>query len=401
MGMNMQWVAPVQTRILRGVDRFVPPTVKDADTLRRARSAVLLGFIGAGFAGVTGLIYWWLGSPMLSAAVSIIVVGCVWSPFAIRRGVSFAGVAHGVTFCTWLTTFVVVQRTGGFASPALLWSVLFPITIYPVGGRQGSLVWAALAAVQIALCFTFDRLGVPVAQDFPPAVIDVLRFSAVGLVVGANLVVVFIVDTVRQASEDAILKARQTMERERILSDMHDGLGSQLLGIMLRVRAKKMPADELMQALESCVDDLRLIVNSVDPTEPSLEVGLAELRSRVGPRCEAAGVALRWNVSLDGARPLPPAQHLQVLRSVQEMLTNALRHAKASTIDVDVRADDDGLTIAVGDDGCGFSLEQVPREGRGLVSLRTRAQRLGGVLEVEPRAPGVVVRIRAAYSRPS
>jgi signal transduction histidine kinase len=400
MPMSTPWFTSMQARILRRVDRFMPPNVKDADTLRRARSAVLLGFIGAGFSGLTGLIYWWLGSPTLAAAVSIIVVGCLWSPYGIRRGVSFAGVAHGVTLCTWLTTFVVVQRTGGFASPALLWSVLLPITMYPVGGRRGSLIWAGMAALQLVLSFTFDRLGVPVAQDFPPAVIDVLRFSAIGLVVGANLVVVFVVDTVRQASEEAILKARQTMERERILSDMHDGLGSQLLGIMLQVRARKMPHDELMQALESCVDDLRLIVNSVDPTEPSLEVGLAELRARVAPRCEAANVALRWRVDLDVHQPLPPATHLQVLRSVQEMLTNALRHARATTIDVEVRADADGLVVAVADDGQGFSLEALPKEGRGLVSLRTRAQRLGGVLEVQPQPRGVRVRIRVP-GRPS
>jgi len=384
----------VRGSLLRIVDRFTPPGLEDADALRRARGAVLLGCIGVFFAGSSALIYALLGSPISGAAVGLIAIACGITPFAVQRGISIRSIAHGITFSTWVVTFFVVQRTGGFSSPALIWSVLLPISMYPVDGKRGALVWAGLSALQVAICFFAVRLGVPTTQDFSPTVLGFIRATAVLLIVGANVLVLLIVDTIRQASEEALLRARQMIERERILGDMHDGLGSHLMGISLRVKAKKIADDELVQSLDSCVDDLRLIVNSIDPTEPSLEALLAEQRSRVVSRCDAANIELSWTVALNDDAPVPREQHLQILRAVQEMITNSLRHARTQKIDVEIRDDANGLLVSVADAGVGFSREAPPREGRGLVSLKTRARRLGGVLEVEPMNPGVRVRIR-------
>ena len=64
--------------------------------------------------------------------------------------------------------------------------------------------------------------------------------------------------------------------------------------MMIQVRAKSIDDERLLQGLEQFLDDLRLIVDSLDPLDRPFEVSLAELRGRIEPRCDAAGIELTW-----------------------------------------------------------------------------------------------------------
>lgn len=119
---------------------------------------------------------------------------------------------------------------------------------------------------------------------------------------------------------------------------------------------------------------------------------------RLGARCEALGITLDFQVDDDVVASFDAAQGMHVLRAIQEMVTNALRHAGASGIEVHIRsmgAAPDRIEVAVCDDGRGLVGAQNPR-GRGMKSLRARARKLGGELVVEPRSPG----LRVAIERP-
>ena len=89
-------------------------------------------------------------------------------------------------------------------------------------------------------------------------------------------------------------------------------------------------------------------------------------------------------------------QALQVLRALQEMFSNALRHSGSDRIDFSLTGPSDGdrsIAVEVRDHGRGFDPAATRAGARGLTSLRSRAHRLGGELTIEPAGPGTRVRL--------
>ena len=125
-------------------------------------------------------------------------------------------------------------------------------------------------------------------------------------------------------------------------------------------------------------------LDSIRPGAPPLPHDPAELDALCG-RMRAAGLA----VTLDRDGAVPAEAAATVYRVVQEALTNALRHAPGSRVDVRVRADHDQVTVAVADDGPG----QIDgsRRGYGLVGLAERLRLAGGTLETHSSVDGFTV----------
>lgn len=366
-------------------DRFLPPGLTDPAAIRRTRGAILQSLMGLFFTLTMGALYAVFGSPWSGAAISLITLALLGVPFAIRRGVSTVWIGNGTLGLTWVATAVVACRSGGAASPALVWCFLLPLMAYLACGMRWVVVWSVLSSLLLLAFFLAGLEGVAFAQDFSPALLSMLRVSGYAGVVLAVLEVLFVVENVRVATQDALLRANQTLERQRILADMHDGVGGQLMGLIHQA------PDRLVPGLQSCLDDLRLIVDSMDPVDRPLEAALAELRARLQPRCDAAGVELAWTTALPPTAQWTPTTTLQLLRALQEMLSNALAHAQARRIEVAISSDAKALMLSVRDDGVGFDADRPPRAGRGLKSLRARAQKLDGQVRHTPAAPGTRV----------
>jgi signal transduction histidine kinase len=112
--------------------------------------------------------------------------------------------------------------------------------------------------------------------------------------------------------------------------------------------------------------------------------GVASLPS-LAETVRASGLAV--DLRLDaGCFSLPPALDLSVYRIVQEALTNALRHARASRATVAVERTSAGISVQVADDGIGGAGGTAA--GHGLVGMRERAAILGGTITAAPRADG-------------
>lgn len=185
-------------------------------------------------------------------------------------------------------------------------------------------------------------------------------------------------------------------ERSRIMRDMHDGIGGQILGLILQARSRKLSEDELVSGLEQSLDDLRLVVDSLEQGEGSLTGALGALRGRIEPRCDAAGVALDWEIDDVGATPnIGPDKTLQIYRILLEACTNALKHGRPTRIRVSLKRETDQINIALADDGVGLADGAPP--GRGLANMRTRAQRIGAGLAITNGASGakIAVTLRA------
>jgi signal transduction histidine kinase len=184
------------------------------------------------------------------------------------------------------------------------------------------------------------------------------------------------------------LESTRLRERQQIMRDMHDGIGSSLLGAQALLQRGALQQAELMQLISACIDDLRLVIDSLEPIEDDLATLLGTLRLRLGPRLQAAGVSLDWAVAPDlPALPwLDPPSALQVLRIVQELISNALRHAGATQLRLSLTHAADGLRVDLSDNGQGFDAARLPATGRGLKNMRTRAASIGAELTLSSAA---------------
>lgn len=196
----------------------------------------------------------------------------------------------------------------------------------------------------------------------------------------------------RQQELETAFEAQRQLERERaaaaqrqrLLQDLHDGLGSRLLS--LRVQAEHLSPAELSQALDECLLEMRLSVDSLSETSGDLGVLLGRWRQRAEPVLQAAGLRLQWRVrEAPELACLRDGGALELVRWLQEAMANALRHAGARELLLATEARDDRLLLWLIDDGRGLPAE--PTAGHGLHSLRARAERLGAQLDFISPAP--------------
>lgn len=214
-------------------------------------------------------------------------------------------------------------------------------------------------------------------------------------------------------------------ERDRILREMHDGLGGRLVAAMAltsqverqslpppggAVRSVDTPLGDLKLTLDDCLVELRLALDSLETDRRPLIEALAELRFRVEPSLRAAGVRLVWQVgeAASGVE-LPATDTLHVLRIVREALTNVIKHAHATV--VWLRLETRGaqrIALAVVDNGLQQRMSEaqvdmplfvpptIVRGGRGLANMTRRAAQLGARLESGPHPEGWSVTLELA-----
>jgi len=177
-------------------------------------------------------------------------------------------------------------------------------------------------------------------------------------------------------------------ERERMMRDMHDGLGSRLVQALALVERGAAPPREVAETLRGALEDMRIAIDSLDPGVRELDGILAALRDRLSPKLERSRVELVWQVADLPPLALEAEQGLDVLRICQEAIANAIAHARPGCIRVitgerECRGEA-GVYIAIEDDGSG--LAPGAREGRGLANMRFRAARIGAELTTSSRA---------------
>jgi signal transduction histidine kinase len=212
------------------------------------------------------------------------------------------------------------------------------------------------------------------------------------LVAERERVIVANMDEIRRNERAAMLLE----ERSRIMRDMHDGIGGQLLGLILQARSHKLSDETLVSGLEQSLDDLRLVVDSLEQGEGSLTGALGAFRARIEPRCEAAGVELGWEIEDVGATPnIGPDKTLQIYRILLEACTNALKHGAPKRIGVLLKRNGEFIEIGLTDDGPGFAVHTAPT-GRGLANMRTRAEQIGAALELDSNVHGTRVTLALA-----
>jgi signal transduction histidine kinase len=183
---------------------------------------------------------------------------------------------------------------------------------------------------------------------------------------------------------------------------MHDGLGGQLVSTIAMLERGRSTQDEVTEALRRALDDMRIVIDSLDPTTTDLTTSLGKLRVRLEPLLRRNGIKLHWRIedglALDG---YPPEQSLHFLRIIQEAVTNTIMHAKASKVSVHIHAgdaSDDELFIEIRDDG-GGSRPDAAGGGRGIGNMKSRAKALGAELRFDSENSGTCVELRVPAPR--
>jgi signal transduction histidine kinase len=213
---------------------------------------------------------------------------------------------------------------------------------------------------------------------------DVLRLAQFLVILA--FVVVELLEYQRRASIVAVLD-----ERRRVARELHDGLAQELAYI--RAEAQRLEAggqdlDGLRSAASRALDESRVAIATLNrPLDEPLEETLRVSAEAVAFRADARVVTRS-----DGAPSVSPDVRHALSRIVREATSNAVRHGRAQTVTIAVRARGT-LRVVVADDGSGFDVDGPVRDDAyGLVGMRERAEALGGRLHVESR-PGDGTRV--------
>jgi signal transduction histidine kinase len=176
-------------------------------------------------------------------------------------------------------------------------------------------------------------------------------------------------------------------ERQRILADMHDGLGASLIGLLRHVQSGNADRASIEQCVQEALQEMRIAIDALQPREGDIAAVLGSLRYRLDDIIRSSGVSLVWEVEeLPAVGDLKPSAVFALQRMLLEAITNALKHSGARLLRVTARARDRDVEISIEDDGCGFDPSQRPA-GLGLANMRARAQRIGARVRIHT-SPG-------------
>ena len=197
----------------------------------------------------------------------------------------------------------------------------------------------------------------------------------------------------------AVLQREQaaTDERQRIMRDLHDGLGSQLFTSLSRAERGALDATAMSDTLRGAIDQMRVALEALASEEQDFGTAFGNFRFRWDARLRDCGLKPVWQMDLPDTMPaIAPHDALQILHIVQESLTNVVKHARASTVTVRMQHAAGVLAVDVVDDGVGGAAAKPAggAGGRGQSNMAKRTQRLGGTLETAFGAHGGRVSLR-------
>jgi signal transduction histidine kinase len=184
----------------------------------------------------------------------------------------------------------------------------------------------------------------------------------------------------------SVVAAASLEERRRLARDVHDGLAQEIAFIGRNVRhlrdhgAEPELVERILRGVGRAQEESRRVMGALAArVDEPLEQALAEAARDAARRYGAA-----VDMDLAGGIVLSPQEREAVLRIASEAVTNAARHSGADTLRLYLERLDAGMRLGIIDDGKGFDDEQ-RRRGFGLVTMKDRAEALGGKLRIDSR----------------
>jgi PAS domain S-box-containing protein len=209
---------------------------------------------------------------------------------------------------------------------------------------------------------------------------------------------VFALDvTERRAFGQALIEAIAG-EQRRIGQEIHDGLGQELTGLALSVRALANRAererdaiagdlDQLAALATSCIQDSRRIVQGLSPLSDA-DSNLDAALNALAERSSLSGTAVRFRSRQESPLGFELKVRNHLYRIAQEAVQNALKHSHASTIEIELWTRPDRVRLSILDNGQGVPTDGTLGVGIGMRTMRFRASAIGGKLQMGQRDGG-------------
>ena len=195
----------------------------------------------------------------------------------------------------------------------------------------------------------------------------------------------------------ANLESAREEERTRIARELHDELGQSLTALhldltwLLKATRRDMAVvrpriQAMIEATKQTILSMRQLASDLRPSIldnfgliPAIEWQLSEFQKRT---------RIRARLHCEGDRAIDRESSTVVFRIVQEALTNVIRHAEATRVNVNLKIDDHFLMLEVNDNGRGIRSAEIGcSESLGIVGMQERVKRLGGEFKIVPRSP--------------
>ena len=184
----------------------------------------------------------------------------------------------------------------------------------------------------------------------------------------------------------SVIAAASLEERRRLARDVHDGLAQEISFLARNVRllrehgAEPQLVDRILRGVARAQEESRRVVGALAATpDQSLDQALAQAVQEAAQRYGAS-----VDMELASGISLSPREKEAVVRIASEAVANAAQHSGAEVLRIYLERADAGMRLGVEDDGSGFDEEQ-PRSGFGLVTMKERAEALGGKLLIDSR----------------
>jgi signal transduction histidine kinase len=403
--MHPQKVNRLEAAAHRAKER-VPPIAVDLGLTVIGEATVLWG-VAASQNGYRTTWPWWVW--VLGVAVAL--------PIMFRRQAPFAA---------WLTTGSVLLLFGFTETNAASYnhSTEFPFLVVCATVAYLGSTWQFAAAFALSLAGTFVSIHELLAKTLITMLTTSLAFTFGRLAAKQRQTSVLLAERVREAERTADARAAEAAadERTRIARDMHDILAHAVSLIVVQaeaggavVRTSPDKAEKVFDAIGDAGRDALIqlrrmlgVLRDDDTATLAPQPTIAALPSLIAS-VRSAEIDVRF-VTEGISRPLPADAEIAVYRTVQESLTNVVKHARATCARVELAWGPDTLAVHIADDGVGPSphhdrdrdrdrtppkphahtrdLGRTIPPGRGLIGIRERISSCGGSVASGPGPNG-------------
>lgn len=179
-------------------------------------------------------------------------------------------------------------------------------------------------------------------------------------------------------------------ERSRIMRDIHDGIGGQLMASLSLIEKEKNSTvrENIHSILSDCLDDFRLIINSLNVHASTLSAILADYKFSLSKKADNLEITINWAMDeFADFVTLAPQKNLHLLRILQEAFTNILKHSGATAIDFNTY-EEYGHAIIVIEDNGSFLPTRSNETGHGFLNMQSRTKELGARLDITQSKKG-------------
>ena len=187
-----------------------------------------------------------------------------------------------------------------------------------------------------------------------------------------------------QEQEHLLKIQAQSQERERLVRDIHDGMGLHLSGILGMIENNAFSQNALRTEVRTAIDHMRLLVNNSESFEGDWLMLFGTLRHHIETRLKRFDIKLTWLMPVENMPTIQiqPMQASAVQRLFFELTTNVIKHSQAKTIHVSIEFSSSAFVIRYTDDGIGFDISE-RTQGLGTRSILHRVTELNATITVE------------------